>query len=541
MALTPVQISVGAAFSGLTATDSLTGVTVGNDILVVVTHGDTGGSGPSLACTETQGGTYTLDVDANGGLGTARCQIWHLPTATAGAHNISVVASSGVAGNSIGRIICLEVPPVTLDKSNTAGGAASAVAVAATAALAASGDLAIAGMLQVNLSIGGGTFPPTGGTGVYTVLKKATANQCDTDYQVLTSAAGVGANWGTITNSGKYAAMVGAYKAASTLNPIAGAATISTAGSANLNSMSGAGTIATSATAALKTGVGFNATATISAAVASVFTNYASVTLNGSPYVNFGGILDPNFWRFVQPGPTATILYDPTYITVYGNGYISSTNPNCISVVQFNDGIDWAPGLVVFVPTEVGYANTFLTATGTLTTGSLTMTGNASIALNMSANITTANNLLGPVVIALDGAASLTTGINARGNASITVSASGTLFQFFPPFGVVAHIAPGGQQFSPNPNVNAPAGRGGAKWGANGGGITPIGGGVSGQQGWDTPVIEALSRDEDNASFILNSGARQPETLTIASEMSKGALDAHTPDDSLPTGGSNAG
>lgn len=211
MSLTPVQISTPASFGGtLTATASLTGVTAGNHIIVVAMHGDLGGNSPSLSCSDSQG-SYPSDVLSGGGGGVARTQLFRLAAATAGTHTISVVASAGTGANSVGEIVAIEVAPVALDQSSVIGGTATAVSVPATASLSGTGDLAIAALWHGALNSGGGTFPPTGGTGTYTALVSQT-NESDADYQILSSAAGVGANWGTFSFSSKYTALVAAYK-----------------------------------------------------------------------------------------------------------------------------------------------------------------------------------------------------------------------------------------------------------------------------------------------------------------------------------------
>lgn len=220
MSLTPVQIGTPAAFNGsLTATASLTGVTQGNTILVIAMHGATDGAGPTLSASDAQG-SYTADVTSGSGGGVARTVIFSLANASAGSHSIAVVASSGAAANSKGEVVALEMPPCTLDQSSIAGGNAAAISVAATASLADAGEFAIAALFHVNLSSGGGTYPPTGGPGTYTAIHHSTANQSDSNYQVLSNTSGVGANWGTLSVSGKYTALVGVYKSVSVVTAV---------------------------------------------------------------------------------------------------------------------------------------------------------------------------------------------------------------------------------------------------------------------------------------------------------------------------------
>lgn len=65
---------------------------------------------------------------------------------------------------------------------------------------------------------------------------------------------------------------------------------------------------------------------------------------------------------------------------------------------------------------------------------------------------------------------------------------------------------------APNKNVNAPAGYGGDKWGANGGGITAIGNGTSGQSGWSESVLAAQSDGELASNYIVTD-VRQPKSV----------------------------
>lgn len=217
--MTPVQTSTPGAFGGsLTASTTITGVTAGNTILVLAMHGATDGSGPTLSASDAQG-SYTADVTSGSGGGVARTVCFRLSNAASGSHTISVVASGGAAANSIGEVVAIEVPPCVLDQSNIAGGTGTAVSVTATAALAGISELAFAALFHVNLSVGGGTYPPTGGPGTYTAIHHSTANQSDSNYQVLSTASGVGANWGTLSTSGKYTALVAVYKPAIAVIP----------------------------------------------------------------------------------------------------------------------------------------------------------------------------------------------------------------------------------------------------------------------------------------------------------------------------------
>jgi hypothetical protein len=104
--------------------------------------------------------------------------------------------------------------------------------------------------------------------------------------------------------------------------------------------------------------------------------------------------------------------------------------------------------------------------------------------------------------------------------------------------------ASGGQNLTPNPNVNAPAGIGGDRWGANGGGITPIGNGVTGPTGWDERVAPAQVRGLTAANYeqspipVTNKGA---PTQSVLTQQANAALAGTSLDDALAAGGSNQG
>jgi hypothetical protein len=104
--------------------------------------------------------------------------------------------------------------------------------------------------------------------------------------------------------------------------------------------------------------------------------------------------------------------------------------------------------------------------------------------------------------------------------------------------------ASGGQKLTPNPNVNAPSGVYGDWWGANGGGATPIGGGVSGQTGWDERVAPAQARamtaENYEQSPIPETAAGAP-TQSVLTQQSIAALSGASLDDALAAGGSNQG
>lgn len=74
------------------------------------------------------------------------------------------------------------------------------------------------------------------------------------------------------------------------------------------------------------------------------------------------------------------------------------------------------------------------------------------------------------------------------------------------------------------------AGNGGDRWGAQGGGITPV--------GVLAPVEQTLSYAQRQANYLVSGTTN---TRSVESDMSRGTLSGNFPDALLPTGGSNAG
>jgi hypothetical protein len=149
-----------------------------------------------------------------------------------------------------------------------------------------------------------------------------------------------------------------------------------------------------------------------------------------------------------------------------------------------------------------------------------------------------------------------------------------------PPFGRGLPQVTGGQSLSPNPNsvagaqmaqtivngfpqttanvgkptsttgggqpiynvANPVAGLGGDKWGAYGGGQTPIGGGVFGPTGYDRPIAVTVADCERAANYIVSGGQNQAGApISVVGAQADAALPATTFDDTLPTGDSTTG
>lgn len=98
-------------------------------------------------------------------------------------------------------------------------------------------------------------------------------------------------------------------------------------------------------------------------------------------------------------------------------------------------------------------------------------------------------------------------------------------------------ISPG-QALTPNLNVFAPATMGGDQWGANGGGQIAVGGGVTGQTGYTKPIAATLCNGETATTYVPPS----PTPLrAVLSAENNTALSGQTPDNTLASGGTNAG
>jgi len=96
----------------------------------------------------------------------------------------------------------------------------------------------------------------------------------------------------------------------------------------------------------------------------------------------------------------------------------------------------------------------------------------------------------------------------------------------------------GGQSLTLNPDSFAPAGIGGDRWGANGGGITPVGNGVPGQTGYDRSVKVVASDGERQVNYIA---AIPSPNQSLLQQVSIGAIDEHVSNDSLPPTNSSMG
>jgi hypothetical protein len=108
--------------------------------------------------------------------------------------------------------------------------------------------------------------------------------------------------------------------------------------------------------------------------------------------------------------------------------------------------------------------------------------------------------------------------------------------------GAVRQQNPVGQNLSANPNVNAPAGFGGDKWGANGGDITPVGGGATDQTGYLKSVVITPSSAETSTNY-LNPGATTnvPVPGSRLGLLNSDSLPGQTLDPLGPVVGNNAG
>ncbi len=93
----------------------------------------------------------------------------------------------------------------------------------------------------------------------------------------------------------------------------------------------------------------------------------------------------------------------------------------------------------------------------------------------------------------------------------------------------MAGIPSGGQNLTPNNNVNAPAGVGGDKWGKFGGGIAAVGTGK--------PIASTLSDGETCRNYQTVPGG----PFSLSEQINDGQLDQQTLDSSIPSGNSTQG
>jgi hypothetical protein len=96
----------------------------------------------------------------------------------------------------------------------------------------------------------------------------------------------------------------------------------------------------------------------------------------------------------------------------------------------------------------------------------------------------------------------------------------------------------GGQTLTPNPNVFAPAGYGGDRWGANGGGQDAIGGGATDQTGYVKPIAIVPSDCELVANYLPFNETPPQSVLGL---MNDTLLSGQLPESALPSGGNSAG
>jgi hypothetical protein len=89
-----------------------------------------------------------------------------------------------------------------------------------------------------------------------------------------------------------------------------------------------------------------------------------------------------------------------------------------------------------------------------------------------------------------------------------------------------------GVTLTPNRNVNAPAGVGGDRWGANGGGITPVGGVGSAKPNptnWAPPLKQTLSNGQtDGTQGVGQVSTGKATPIPLMAGMANGAVPGHT-------------
>jgi hypothetical protein len=109
--------------------------------------------------------------------------------------------------------------------------------------------------------------------------------------------------------------------------------------------------------------------------------------------------------------------------------------------------------------------------------------------------------------------------------------------------GAVRQQNPVGQNLNANPNVFAPAGFGGDKWGANGGDQIAIGGGATDQTGYIKPMAITPASAEAATNYLEPSPgtANRPAPASRLGRLNSDALPGQTADPLGPAVGNNAG
>lgn len=192
------------------------------------------------------------------------------------------------------------------------------------------------------------------------------------------------------------------------------------------NTLGGAAISLASASAALSTGLRLGGNVATDDTVTAQLTNWAQVTLVGTLYTGFGGILSPGFWMDSAPHAGSTLYYDGTYITILPDGEIISTNNNCSAVVQFYDGTAWALGIVVITPTMVANASAISVVTAALTATDH-LVGAAGVLVQVAGALTTHIPLAGQAASVTQAAAALNTAIRLAGAAVSPSSVAASL------------------------------------------------------------------------------------------------------------------
>jgi hypothetical protein len=213
-----VQTSAVSYFAATLATSTtLTGVTSGNTLILLVTHANfSANNGSTIISASDSQGTYGIDQESGG----ARysCDMMRLPSANAGTHTVTATANYGTAANSFGQMVLTEWSGLnTYDAStgvdNEGSQNTGPVSSGATGLLSSAADVAIAISLLGDQT---GSYPVSGwGTpsGWISIYQDTTNNHLPTSmaYKVLSSNAGVAANFGTLATAGEWAAIISAY------------------------------------------------------------------------------------------------------------------------------------------------------------------------------------------------------------------------------------------------------------------------------------------------------------------------------------------
>lgn len=213
-----ISVTVGSAvtFSGSLSKNCSVAASAGDNIHVVYTHVDFGGTSPVMSANDGSAYTSRIIQDA----GNYEVGILTLENVSAGTHTITCSLSSGSAINSFGYLIALSgaglVTAGSFDKYSTGHAVSTAPATGSTATLSAANSLVVCGFVG-SLALTGAANPIN--TGYTDLVRDLTTGELATvmGYKIVASNTAVSADLGTTASSPTWAAFVATFKGATSV------------------------------------------------------------------------------------------------------------------------------------------------------------------------------------------------------------------------------------------------------------------------------------------------------------------------------------